>query len=194
MKHLDITFKRGTTFKLSVLWESAQIRYRQITAVAQTAPVRISAPGHGIPDGWPVAIVNVVGPAQINAPGNPLRDTDFRPVTVVSADAFEISEVNGAAFPAYRSGGQAVYYEPTSLLGVNVRMLVRRTPGGPVLFEASTALGTITLDLPRSRIEVEVPTELIDAFEWRAGIHELIAEDAAGIDTLLLHGCTTVAP
>ena len=36
--------------------------------------------------------------------------------------------------------------------------------------------------------------KLIDAFEWRAGIHELIAEDAAGIDTLLLHGCTTVAP
>ena len=194
MTHRDLTFKKGTTFRMSVLWESSQLRYRPITDVALTAPVRVTAPAHGVPDGWPIAIVNVVGTSQINATNSPPRDADFRPATAVSADVLEINGVNGAAFKAYKSGGQVVYYEPTSLLDVKVRMPIRRTPGGPIVFEPSTEAGTITLDLTRSRIEIEVATELVADLDWRSGTYDLIAEDATGVDILLLQGCATVTP
>ena len=55
----DLTIQQGRTFSLALRWESPPVVYRPITAIAQTAPARLTVPAHGVPDGWRVAITNV---------------------------------------------------------------------------------------------------------------------------------------
>lgn len=51
----DLIITRGKTFTLVIRWGTEPIVYKAITAIQQSAPVRITAVGHGLVDGWPVA-------------------------------------------------------------------------------------------------------------------------------------------
>ena len=74
----DLTIQQGRTFSLALRWESQPVVYRPITAIAQTAPARLTVPTHGVPDGWRVAITNVKGMTEINAEANKLLTPVFR--------------------------------------------------------------------------------------------------------------------
>ena len=76
----DLTIQQGKTFTLVLRWETEPIVYKAITAIAQTAPVRITAAGHGLVDGWRAAVVSVKGMAEINAENTPPRGDDYKPL------------------------------------------------------------------------------------------------------------------
>lgn len=77
---------------------------KDITGATQADPVVITAVGHGFEDGAVVGIFNVAGMTELN--GNTYK------VANAAADTFELTtladaDVDGTAYTAYSSGGQA---------------------------------------------------------------------------------------
>jgi hypothetical protein len=133
-KNLEIV--EGTTFSLVVYWETTPVVYKAITNVSQTAPVRITAPGHGALEGVRATVTGVRGMKEINAAEpNALTDDDYHRVTVVDANNIEFNDVNASDFRAYVSGGYLQYFTPVDLTGFSARMSVRNRRGVTNLLE-----------------------------------------------------------
>ncbi len=146
LQKLNLTIRRGATNVIPIRIESETWKYASITAVAQAAPLRITAPTHGIPDNWRVAIMNLSLAGDFAAQNNPPKDAELRPVTVIDANTVEFNAINGAAFRAYVSGGQLAYREPLDLTPYNgARMDVKDKVGGTPLVSFELGLG-ITLE------------------------------------------------
>lgn len=188
MKKLDIQIRQGSTFTLPVMWELDALIYKTITAVAQSAPVRLTVPGHGIPTGWMAAVMNVKGPTPLNAAENPPKDNEFMPVTVVDEDTVEFNKVNGAGFKPYVSGGQLVYYAPGDLTDLNdARMQIRTKIDGEVLHELVLPFG-IGFDFAKSRIEVDIPASDTALMTFKTGVYDLEVEKSDGTVIPILYG------
>lgn len=81
---LNLTIQQGRTYACLVRWgQKDSLIYKPITAIAQTAPARLTVPGHGLTDGWSVAVTNVKGMTEINATANKVTGRDYRPATVL---------------------------------------------------------------------------------------------------------------
>jgi len=179
---------RGSTFVLTVQWAVPPIIYKPITGITQTAPVRITCVGHGLVDGWPVAITNVKGMTDINATANKISDRDKYPVTVIDADTFEINTIDAAGFKAYTSGGYVQYDTPQTLTSITPRMTIRDRVGGTVL--ASTEIGDAPLNViaPDADNATKIITFTIDAddtadFAWKKGVFDVEGEALDGTVT-----------
>jgi hypothetical protein len=192
VKNLDLVLRKGATWKLPIMWESTRLIYKPISAIANTSPIRVTAVGHGVPDGWKVAVTNVKGPTAINSTANPPRDIDFKPVNVASVDILEFNKINAAAWPSYVSGGQVVYYEPASLTDLQARMQIKNKVGGAVLHEMSTADGGITIDSVNSRIVLSIDADVSSGFTWKRGVYDLEVFDTSGVVTPLLYGTVSL--
>lgn len=125
----DLQFVQGKTFTLVLRWETEPIVYKAITAVSQTAPARMTVPGHGMPSGWRGAVTNVKGMTEINAAANDVRDRDYTPGTVIDANTIDLNEVNAAGFKAYLSGGYWQYNTPVDITGYGARMAIKTKAG-----------------------------------------------------------------
>lgn len=192
MRKLDIQIRQGSTFTLPIMWELDALIYKTITGIAQSAPVRLTVPGHGIPTGWMAAVMNVKGPTPLNAAENPPKDNEFLPVTVVDDDTVEFNKINGAGYKAYVSGGQLAYYAPGDLTDlVDVRMQIRTKIDGDVLHELTLDAG-ITLDFAKSRIEVEIPASDTELMTFKAGVYDIEVEQTDGTVIPILYGAATL--
>ena len=72
-----------------------------ITAITQADPAVVTAVGHGLEDGDKVRITEVTGMTEINSVDEPQSYT----IANKTADTFELSGVDSAAWTAYSSGG-----------------------------------------------------------------------------------------
>ncbi len=122
-----LEFTRGKTFgPLPVRWETGAIIYKQISAISQTAPVRMTVPGHGLPAGWRAAVSGVKGMTEMNVTDpSRIRDDEYHQVTVIDANTVEFNDVNAAGFKAYTSGGYLQYNTPADLTGYTARMAIK---------------------------------------------------------------------
>jgi len=148
MNKLTISIRRGSTVALPIRVESSVLSYAQITTIANTAPVRITATAHGLPDGWRAAVMNAKGITQLNAAWNPPKDSELRTIVVVDADMVEINDYNAAGLKAHTAGtGQLAYYAPHDLMPYEgARMNVKAKVGGEPLAIYTTTDGTLELD------------------------------------------------
>lgn len=169
----DIVIEQGKTFMLTVRWENSKLVYKPITGIAKTAPVLITCPNHGVPNGWVIAIVSVKGMSQINASNTPPKDSDYYPATVISANTLEINAINAADFSDYISGGYIQYYEPRSLAGVTARMKIKNKIGGSLLYELTTANGRIVVDDTNKITTITIPASDTEGFTWTKGVYDL---------------------
>lgn len=183
---------QGDTFERVVRWESRSPVYKAISNIAQEAPARITASGHGIPDGWRAAVVSVKGMTQINAKGSPPRASDLKPVEVVDASTVKIPDVNAAGFRAYTSGGYLFYYAPVSLAGYTARMTIRTKLGGTQLVQLTTENGGITIDDTAKTITLLIEADDSAAFDWKKGVYDLELVSPAGVVTKVLQGSISV--
>lgn len=167
------TIRQGRTFKYVVRPERLPLVYKPITAIAQSAPVSITATGHGLATGWHAAVTNVVGMTEINATANALREADFKPVTVVDPNTVTINSVDAAGFSAYVSGGHLIYYTPVSLAGVVARLDLRDAIGGTLLYQMSSALGNIVLDDTAHTVTVTIPASATEGFTFLSAVGDL---------------------
>ena len=77
LQKLTLTIRKGSAENIPIRLEQSAWSYATISAVSQTAPLRISAPAHGIPDGWRVAIMNVKSVGDFGATNNHIRAGDL---------------------------------------------------------------------------------------------------------------------
>jgi hypothetical protein len=188
----NILIKKGKTFRRVLRWEVAPIVYKPITAIDQVAPVRITATGHGLPDGWRATVESVKGMTEINAKSNPPSQSDFHSVTVIDPNTVEFNDVNAAEFCAYRSGGYLRYNTPADMAGFTAELVIKAFHGGDTLLELSTSNGGITIDNTAKTITLVIDAADSTDIEFDSGIYELEMISGSGEVTSLLTGNVTI--
>jgi hypothetical protein len=188
----DISIRQGGTFSLVLRWEAPPIVYKPITAITQSAPVRLTVPSHGVPTGWRVAVTNVKGMTEINASANSVKDADYHPATVVDSNTVEINEINAAGYKAYISGGQLQYNTPVDLSGYSARMSIKDKIGGTELFSLTVLNGRITLDTTLKTISLTISATDTQAVTWKKGVYDLEMVSGTGVVTPILTGKVVV--
>ena len=196
---IDHTIKQGKTFAFVLRWETEPIVRKAITGVSFTSGApRITAVGHGAPDGWYCTLYGIKGPKQLNAANNPPRREDYHAAWVLSADEVELNEINpydtqGNEWPAYVSGGFLQYNTPMDMTGYTARMKIKNKVGGTVL--ASTDSGDtpldvidITIDNTAKTITLSIAATDSDDFTWKSGVYDLEMVSSTGAVTALLTG------
>lgn len=148
LQKLTLTIRKGSAENIPIRLEQSDWSYASISAVLQTAPLRVTAPGHGIPDGWRAAIMNVKAVGDFGAANNPPKDNELHTVTVIDADTVEFNAINGAAFRAHTGGGQLAWHTPVDLnLYVGARMNVRDKVGGVLVANWTTDTNELERDV-----------------------------------------------
>lgn len=175
----NLTIKRGKTFSLVLRWGVPPFVYKAITAIAQAAPARITATGHGLTTGWPCAIVSAKGMRSINAKNSPPKDSDFYPVTVIDANTVDFNDINSSDMSAYTSGGYLQFKTPVSLSGVTVNAAISATPGATPLATSSGIIG-VTIDNTAKTITLRIEASNTTPLSWEYGVFEVEATDSAG--------------
>lgn len=138
-----INFKmyQGSTFSEVIRWESSKKKYKPITGISKAAPCIVTAPTHGVPDGWRVRVTNVSGMTQINDTEN------YVDATVLTSDTLELNSINSLDYTTYTSGGVIEYNEPINMVGYTARMQLRESiSSSTVLAEYTTENGGIVID------------------------------------------------
>ena len=192
-KHQNLEIEQGKTFSRTIRWESDVRAYKAISAIANVAPVLITATSHGIPDQWRVGIINVLGMLDINAPNTPPSDNDMVPATYVGVNQISLNSVSAAGFDAYESGGYVVYYVPVDLASFTARATIKDRIGGNVLAEFVTQAGTgFVIDPTAKTIVWTIAATDTEAYEWTEGVYDLEMVSPGGVVTAILSGSATV--
>lgn len=180
MSTKDFTIRKGETFSKVIRWAVPPIVWKQITAVSQTAPVRLTVPNHGCPPGWSVEVESKCSMREIDG----LKDQAI----VIDADTIELNTVNGSCFKAYKGGAMLRYYTPVDMTGMTARMAIKNKVGGTELLRLSTLDGTIVLDEATCTITITLPAPVTAALTWKGGVYDLELEAIDGTVTRLLAG------
>ena len=194
----DLTIQQGKTFTLVLRWETEPIVRKAISGVSFTSGApRITAVGHGAPDGWYCTLYGIKGPKQLNAENNPPRREDYHAAWVLSADEVELNEINpydeqGNEWPAYVSGGFLQYNTPMDLTGYTARLTVKDKIGGTVLLSLTTENGGIDIDNVAKTITLTIAAAATEDFAWSRGVYELEMVSPTGVVTALLIGKVSV--
>jgi hypothetical protein len=128
-----LTIIQGKTFSDIIRLSKKPIVYKAITGISlATGAPRLTVPGHGIAEEWPVAITRVVGPKEINAKSVPPDDDDYVAATFINSSTIELNTVcpvddRGKEWSAYESGGFIQYRTPVDLSSVKVRVVFRKS-------------------------------------------------------------------
>lgn len=173
-KTQEITLQQGKTQPLVLRCETEPVVYVPITSITQTAPIRITAPAHGLVDGWRAAVTNVKGMVEINGEANKLKSGDYHQATVVDGNIVEFNDVNAAGFKAYVSGGYLQYNTPLDLTGFKARLQIRNKKNGDtVLFEMTDDDDLIAIDTTLNTVTLYFDAFDFTAQSWKKGYYEL---------------------
>lgn len=170
--------------------------YAAISGITKTAPAVITATGHGVPDGWQVAVVSVVGMRQINAENSPPRGKDFVRATATDVNTVTLNAVNSADYSTYTSGGYLQFQKPMDLTGFIARMSIKDAYGGTVLASSSAADAPLNVITMAVNTTLHTVTATIAAastnFSWSTGVFEVELESSGGVVTSLYSGTVEV--
>lgn len=188
----DFCVRLGATFNPIIRWGSKVLSSAAITGITQGTPAAITAPGHGVPNGWPVALVGVQGMSALNAVQYPPLASDMHDATVVDANTIRLNDVSSAMLPAYTSGGAVVFNTPQPLAGVIITMKLwaDETRAGSPLATLTNGSG-ITVDSVGQTI---IPLLQTPGLTWGTNVafYDLTATDATGVVTELFTGTLTI--
>lgn len=153
---LDLSIIQGATFRLVLRVMQPTLEYRPITAIASTAPVRLTAE-HDLPTDWPVWVRGVLRMPAINA--EPVRQRPHM-AAVIDASTLEINALSATGLQP--TGGELIYHPPVNLAGATATMRVLDAAGSEllVLTPAVNAGGWV---------EVAIEDEQTAALDWREG-------------------------
>lgn len=175
----NLTIQKGKTFTHVLRWGKKPVIYKAITGISKTAPAVLDVVGHGLPNGWPVAVSAVEGMEQINAQHAPPRESEFHPATVLNSGQIELNDVNAALFDDYVSGGYIEFDTPVDLTGAKSRFVIRDKEGGTVL-DAFDEVAGIVIDNAEKTITLTITASETTAYTWRRGVFEWEVEDSTG--------------
>lgn len=189
---VKLTIVRGSTFQRVLRWGSQPLIYKAVTAVPNTAPLRLTATGHGAPNGWPVAIMNLGGMTEANSLNTPPKMSDYLKTTFIDANTLEFNSINAAAFSPYTSGGQIQYLTPVDLTGYTAKMEFRTRADlslTPLLSLVSPT--NIALDNTAKTITVTIAAAVTKDLVLNNATFDLELVSPGGVVTKLLSGTAT---
>lgn len=177
--YYDFEVGAGATFQPVFRWGTDELISKAITAITQAAGAVVSCAAHGVPDGWPVAVVSAKGMTEANATRYPPRGADWHAATVVTSGTVQLNDLNTADFPAYTSGGFLVWNTPVDLAAVKATLTIRDAPvTGTVLATlTSTPAAGIVLNNTDKTITATLATA---ALTWTLGYYDLEVDDGSG--------------
>lgn len=172
---IDLTIDRGKTFEYAFLYAEDELVYKPITALVNVAPVRITVPAHGLPDGWVVDVAGVKTPYELNT-----GEDGPRFIRVVDVDTLEFNALDGTLWKAYAGVGNVIASKPVDLTGWSARAAVRDKAGGTLLFTwhsdpTQNPDGAITVDVAHSSFTLSMDAAKTAALPWSRGVWELEA-------------------
>lgn len=186
----DFCVQSGETWHPTIRWGTGVLTTKAITAINRAAPAAITAPAHGVPNGWPVAIRGVEGMTQINAKRYPPQGDDWHAATVSDANSLSLNDVDSSAYTAYDEDGFVVYDTPKDFTGCSFALTIYDNPehDGTAL-AALTSPTDITLE---STLKTITPLLQTAALTWDIGYFRLLATEPSGVVTELLRGSITI--
>lgn len=184
---LNLKIYQGATFRETLRWESSTKVYKPISAITKSAPVVISAVGHGMPVGWRTKITNVVGMTELNS-----NDT-YHFVTEKSTDSITINAINALGYKEYVSGGVLEYNEPVPLAGYTGRMQIRgKLTDIEVLLELTTENGGIVIDDTSKTITIVITAAQSTLLDFSTAVYSLELVNGTEVIPFLSGGITLV--
>ena len=139
---LDLRVDKGATFRAVLRIMQPSLIYKAITAIAATAPVRLTV-AHELPTDWPVWVEQAQHLPALNRA--PLRTTPHM-ARVIDANTLEINTINAASTNA--KGGQLIYQAPLELTGATaVLQLLEEGADAGTLPVTVNAGGWVDVDL-----------------------------------------------
>jgi hypothetical protein len=172
-KRENLMIYKGATFSRVLRWDTGMPVFKAITGITQAAPTVITCSGHGVPDGWPVAIVSVKGMTQINA-STPPKSSEYDTADYIDTNSFSLLGVDSSLYKAYTSGGYVRYNQPVDLTGYTARMDIRASKNDtlPVL-TLDTAGGEIVLNNTDKTITLTIAASVTEALTITKGVYDL---------------------
>lgn len=190
-KNLDL--RQGETYSLVVRWGDRPYVYKAISAIAATAPLRLSAAAHGVPNGWPVAVISTMGTFGLNAANWPPAGADWHDATVVDTGTIVLDDVNTDVLRNYVASGYVVYETPVDLAGYSARAKMKDRLGGSTLLTLTSDAGDILIDNVLKTITLNISAIATAALTWQRGVYDLEVVSPSGVVTTLLTGSVLVA-
>lgn len=185
---LPMRIIRGATYRDTRRLMQPPKVYRPLTAVAPTAPLRLTVTDHGLAGDWLAWVIGTIRPPELNrAPG---RQIPHR-VDVVDANTLEINSLSGVGMNPDAGSGQLVYQPPVDLTGATARLIIReREEGGATLLELTSGAGITT---PASgTLAVEIDADATQAITWTAGWYHLDITFSDGTVSRFFRGAVIV--
>ncbi len=172
---IDINIVKGKTFEFMYRYADHDLLYLPVTAMPNTAPVRLTVPNHSIPDGWPVRIEGVRQPIELNSP-----EDSYYIATVLDPNTIELNTVRADQWRTYTSGGLVIMNRPFDLAGCGARMQIRDRVDGKVLlsfssdpFAVPTPDGSITVDVELASLIVRLNASKTVDIPWTRAVYDL---------------------
>lgn len=185
---LPLRLIRGATYRDTRRLMQPPKEYRPLAGVSVTAPVRLTAPGHGLAGDWLVWVTGTTGLPDLNR--EPPRQLPHR-VEVIDADTLEINRLSAAGFNPSPGAGQLIYQPPVDLTGATARMTFRsQEEGGEELLVLATGTG-ITETAPGT-LTVEIAAEVTSGITWTSAWYHLEITFPDGTVSRFFRGPVTV--
>lgn len=171
---IDLDIIRGKTFEQAYRYSTTHFRYPPITGMPTRIPVRLTVPGHGIPDGWAFRVIDVRQPVELNSKPGQSYIAD-----VIDSSTIEINKLTaGTDWRPFVASGAIAFKQPFDLTGCSARMQVRDRIDGTVLLTFNTDPttspdGTIEIDVALASIILRLSPQKTAAIEWSRGVYDL---------------------
>ncbi len=158
---------QGSTFTEVFRWESGTKIYKVITGITKSAPMVVTAVGHGMPIGWRGKISNVIGMKEVNS-DNYLIATD------ADTDTVTFNEINAVGYTTYISGGILEYNEPKSLAGLTARMQIRPKVNSTEILETlTTENGKIIVNDSNKTITIVIDAVTTALYTFKSAVYSV---------------------
>lgn len=193
LQKLKLTIRKGSAEDIPIRVESDAWSYANISAVAQSAPLRMTV-SEAPPDGWRAAIMNVKSVGDFAAQNNPPKDHELMLVTAVDATTVEFNAINGASFRAHSGGGQLAWRTPLDLLlYTGARMNVRRKVGGEIVANWTSGTGELELDVANNALWLRLDDSATEALTAGSKVFDIeLIRTGGDIDRICAHDSTLV--
>lgn len=184
---LNLDIPQGKTWSQVLRWGSGEFTFKPITAAPQLAPLRLTVTAHGVVDGWPVRITNVLGMVQLNDRDFVAKVIDTNTLEIREVVAGETRPVNAAGYSAYASGGYVEYETPVDLSTIPTwRWQGRKSfdAADPAEFDYTTTLTAagsgIVVDNTAKTVTLQTAAADTAAWTFDTLFHEIEVTDVSG--------------
>ena len=179
---LNFKIYQGSTFRETFRWESSEKVYAPITMISKTAPMVVTATGHGAPAGWRVKVTGALGMKEANT-------SDYIISSAVTTDTVTFNQINALNYTTYTGGGVLEYNKPVDLTGFTGRMQIRqKLDDAAFIKELTTSNGGIIIDNTTKTIQLYISATDTAALSFQTGVYSLELVSSGGEVTQLIAG------